>query len=358
MSSPGVIMKKRAVSISIAFILTLLLVIKPAVLFAGETRIVTGLDGRKIGIPSVPKKIACLYHPAYDKIVMLSKGTRIALMPEKASPWAYKFYPELKGIPTASFNTIPDVERLLKLKVDLVVYPKGHVNIEKVSQAGIAAVCPFNDRFVPSTMAEYTAEFRKQVLFFGEILGSDARIRAEKYCKYLDGITARISAITLKIPEADKPRVYYGKMSDLYSTQGNNTIMRWYTELAGGIYLPKQLRKYFAQVTMEKIIGWDPDIILLGMNGSLDTPTGNPSLKVLRAGKSGKIYRIPAGIFYWDMTSCETALLPLFLGKKFHPTLFKDWDIIQEMQRFYAEIYGINLTKGDAQRILNGLPPF
>ena len=105
---------------------------------------------------------------------MLSKGSRIALMPEKATPWAYRFYPELKNIPTAPFSALPDAERLLRLKIDLVFYPKGHVNIDKVVQAGIAAVCPFNDRFVPSTMAEYTAEFRKQVLFFGDILGPDA----------------------------------------------------------------------------------------------------------------------------------------------------------------------------------------
>ena len=80
-------------------------------------------------------------------------------------------------------------------------------------------------------------------------------------------------------------------------------------------------------------------------------------VKTLKAYKSGKIYRIPAGIFYWDMTSCETALLPLFLGKKFHPALFKDWDITAEMKKFYSEIYGIHLTDGDAERILSGLGP-
>ena len=324
---------------------------------AVETRFVTALDGSRIEIPAEPKRIACFYHPAYDKIVMLSKGARIALMPQQATPWAYKFYPELKGIPMASFSAIPDVERLLKLKVDLVFYPKGHVNVSNVSAAGIAVVCPFNDRFTPSTMAEYTAEFKKQVLFFGEILGPDARLRAEKYCRYLDWITARIAAITVKIPEADKPKIYYGKMSDLTSTQGNNTIMRWYTELAGGIYWPKQLPKYFAQVNMEKIVAWDPDIVLLGMNGAFDSVKDNPNLKALRAGKSGRVYRIPAGIFYWDMTSCETALLPLYLGKKFHPALFKDWDILREMKNFYSEIYNISLTERDAERILKGLPP-
>lgn len=357
MSPAHVTMKKKAVFLSIAFFLALLFVVGPAKPYAGQTRIITGLDGAKVDIPSTPERIACLYYPAYDKIVMLSKGSRIALMPEKATPWAYRFYPELKDIPTAPFSALPDAERLLRLKIDLVFYPKGHVNIDKVVQAGIAAVCPFNDRFVPSTMAEYTAEFRKQVLFFGDILGPDARMRAEKYCTYLDGITERISAVTSKIPESRRPKVYYGKMADLYSTQGANTIMRWYTELAGGVYLPKKLEKYFAVVNMEKIVAWDPDIILLGMNGSFDSIRTNTAFKGLRASKSGRVYKVPVGIFYWDMTSCETALLPLFLAKKFHPDLFKEWDIIREMRKFYAEIYGIDLADGDAERILDGLPP-
>lgn len=343
---------------TIILFLVLLSIIRPGISHALETRIITAPDGHKVEMPSSPKRIACFYRPAYDKIVMLSRGSRIALMPEGTTPWAYKFYPELRAIPVASSSGIPDVERLLRLKVDLVIYPKGHVDMSKISEAGIAALCPFNDRFVPSTMTEYTREFKRQMLLFGDILGPDARSRAERYCRYLDRITTRVATITSKIPEARKPTVYYGKMTDLTSTQGNNTIMRWYTELAGGMYLPKQLSKYFPQVNMEKIAAWNPDIILLGMNGAFDITTDTPAVKALRAGASGRVYRIPAGIFYWDMTSCETALLPLFLGKKFHPALFKDWDMLQEMRKFYSEVYGLTVTKRDAERILYGLAPF
>jgi len=50
-------------------------------------------------------------------------------------------------------------------------------------------------------------------------------------------------------------------------------------------------------------------------------------------------------------------LLPLYLAKKFHPVLFKDWDLIQEMRKFYREIYNLQLSAQDAERILNGLGP-
>jgi len=324
---------------------------------ASGTRTITGLDGEKIEIPAYPERIGCFYHPAYDKILMLSSGSRIAMLPGDATPWAYKYYPVLKSVITQKTEGLPDLERLLALKVDMVFYPKGKINIGQVVEAGIPAVCPYTNNAVPTNIDAYMSEFKKQIRFFGEILGDDAKTRAERYCRYLDEINSKVKAITSKIPESDKPKVYYGKQTDLYSTQGNNTIMRWYTEFAGGIYLPKDLQKYFATVSREQVIAWDPDIILLGMNGAFDSKTGDSNLKEYRAYKAGKVYNIPAGIFYWDMTSCETALLPLYLGKMFHPELFKDWDIIKEMEKFYSEIYRIDMTDEDAERILKAIPP-
>jgi iron complex transport system substrate-binding protein len=326
-------------------------------LYAKEHKTVTDMEGNKIEVPTKPGRIACLYHPAYDKILMLSSVSRIAIIPGDATPWAYKYYPLLKRIQTYKSETIPDVERLLDLKIDLVFYPKGKVNISKVIEAGIPAVSPFDNNVTPTDIYEYMSEFKRQMLFFGDILGEDEKERAERYCRYLDEINSKIMAITSKIPEADKPKVYYGKVTDLYSTQGNNTIMKWYTELSGGIYLPKEIKKYFAEVNREQIIAWDPDIILLGMNGAFGTEKDDTNLKTFRAYKSAKIYNIPAGMFYWDMTSCETALLPLYLGKKFHPDLFKDWDLIKEMKRFYSEIYEIDMTDSDADRISKGMSP-
>jgi len=348
-------MKKNRTILLISIVAALMLFINS--LYAADKRTVTGLDGVKVEMPSYPERIACFYHPAYDKIIMLSKGSRIAMMPKEATPWALKYFPELKNIPVDTSGNIPDLERLLKLKVDLVFYPKGHMDIAKIAESGIPLICPFNNNMIPTTIDEYMAEFKRQIRLFGDILGPDAMTRAERYCEYLDEINSKVMAITSKIPEVNKPKIYYGKITDLFSTQGNNTIMRWYTELAGGIYLPKGLDKYFAEVNMEQLIAWDPDIILLGMYGSFDTAKDNPNLKSFRAYKSGRIYNIPAGMFYWDMTSFETVLLPLYLGKKFHPELFKDWDIIKEMKKFYSEIYRIDMTDEDAERILKAMPP-
>jgi iron complex transport system substrate-binding protein len=354
MSATSVITKRFTIALLFIFV-ALICFIRLAQ--ASGTRTITGLDGEKIVIPDYPKRIICLWHPAYDKIIMMSSPSRITMIPSDATQWASKFFPELKDIPRSNSGQLPDLERMLKLNPDLVIYQKGHINISKVVDAGIPAICPYTNNVVPASIEEYMTEFKREILFLSDVLGPDTKVRAEKYCKYLDSINARVLAITSRIPESAKPKVYYGKMTDVFSTQGSSTIMRWYTELSGGIYLPKELNSYFATVNMEKIMSWDPDVILLGMNSFSASGNTDEKLKNLRAYTSGKVFNIPVGMFYWDMTSCETALLPLYLGKKFHPGLFKDWDIIKEMKTFYSEIYRITITDEDAERILKAMPP-
>ena len=325
-----------------------------AALFAADRRVITELDGTKVEIPSSPQRIACLYYPAYNKIIMLGGASRIVMMPNTASPWAKKFYPELKKIDTLTPGVMPDVEKLLKLKVDLVFYPKS-VKPGKALQTDIAFVCAFNPGYVPATIDAHILEMQKQVRFFAEVLGADAMSKADKYCAYLKDITSRVMAVTSKIKDSDKPRIYYGTAADIHASQGGNTIMRWSVDLAGGVYLPKNFEMYFPKVTREQLIGYDPDIIMVGMRGFKKAEISG--LSGLRAEKEKRVYFVPAGISYWDLTGCEMALLPLYLGKTFHPKLFAGWDIIEEMKKFYSEIYGIKITTNDAERILNSLPP-
>jgi len=325
-----------------------------AALFATDRRMITELDGTKVEIPSLPQRIACLYYPAYTKIIMLSGASRIVMLPSTTTPWAKKFYPELKKIATLTPGTVPDAERLLKLKVDLLFYPKS-VKLGKVPQTGIAYVCAFNPGYVPPNIDAHILEMQKQVRFFADVLGGNAMSKADKYCAYLEDITSRVKAITSKIKDSDKPKVYYGTATDIHGSQGGNTIMRWNTELAGGVYLTKDYDMYYPKVTREQLIGFDPDIIMVGVRGFKKTEVNG--LKGLRAEKEKRVYFVPAGISYWDLTGCEMALLPLYLGKTFHPQLFAGWDMVKEMQKFYSEIYGIKVTVADAERILNSLPP-
>lgn len=323
-----------------------------------EFRYIKDLDDKIIEIPAHPKRIASLHGPSYDRILMLGKPSIITLMPMKPSPWTLRMFPNVKDIPVINSYVNVDVEQMLRYKVDLVLFSIYPAQANKLKAAGIRVACPFAERKLPSTMEEFKKHYKRQIMFFGDILGEQSTQQAQKYCEYFDKTINRVLAITNTIPEKNRPRVYYGGLNgDIFSTQGMNTLMHWSVTAAGGNYLTKNYKKHFAKVNAEQLIEWQPEYILIGRKGCFDIITKNPALKNTNAVKKGNVYRIPVGNFWWDLASGESVLLPLFLAKKFHPKLFREWDIVEEMKYFYSEFYGYAISAKSAKRILEALPP-
>jgi len=277
----------------------------------------------------------------------------------KPSPWMLKLFPEVKNSQAIEGPFTGNVERMLNLKVDLVLYSPYPGEAEKYRAAGIRTACGFSPKKRPRTLEEYSANFRRQVVFIGDILGPEAQQRAKRYCAYFDNTVNRILARTSKIKPGARPHVYYGGRGGApLLSQGRASVMYWNTLVAGGNFLPASMDNNFTEVNMEQIYAWDPDIILLsGWCQSTGIIRNNPAWSSLRAVRNGKVCLIPEGVFTWDHASCESVLLMIYMAKIFHPELFKDWDMIEEMKKFYGEIYGRKITDRDAERILKHLGP-
>ncbi len=152
-----------------------------------DYKIVTDMEGKKVEVPIYPKRIASLHGPSYDRIIMLGKIDNIALlMSNKQSPWALKLYPQLKKIPSMKSYTNVDIEQMLNYKIDLVLYSYFPQQAERVKYAGISTACAFDVQDRPKNMKEFMDNYKKQVLFFGDVLGPGAMNQADKYCAYFD----------------------------------------------------------------------------------------------------------------------------------------------------------------------------
>lgn len=325
---------------------------------SGKCRIITDMDDNLIEIPADPRRIACMHGVSSERIVMLGGGGRLVLSMQP-SPWMLKIFPEVKnsGIVKAPFTG--NVERMLDLKVDLVLYSPFPGEVEKYRAAGIKTACGFSPQKRPRTIDEFSENFKRQVTFFGELLGPEHEARAEKYCRYFDDTVRRILAVTSKIKATDRPSVYYGgRNGNPLLGQGMASVMHWDTEVAGGNFITRSMDSNFTEVNMEQVYAWDPDIILLSAwSKSTDAVMDNPSWKSLKAVKTRRVYLIPEGVFSWDFASGESPLLMIWMAKIFYPEIFRDWNMAGEMRKFYFEIYGIKISETDAGRILAGLPP-
>lgn len=327
-------------------------------LYAAGYRTITDMDDNKIQVPANPTRIACMHAVSADRIIMLGKSASLVLT-MKPSPWAYKLYPEIRNVQTAEPPYTGNVERMLKLKIDLVLYSPFPGEAEKYKAAGIMTACGFSAQKRPRTMGDFMDNYKRQVMFFGNLLGPRTKVRAERYCRYFDKKMNQILATTSKINKKDRPTVYYGgRGGNPLLNQGKASFMHWITEVAGGNFLPQAHDSNFTEVNMEQVLSWNPDIIL--MSGRTNTPESvrnNPRWASVRAVKDGKLYFIPNGVFSWDHASGESVLLAIYLAKILHPDLFKDWDMMGEMKTFYSKIYEKTITEKDAERILKCLPP-
>ena len=324
-------------------------------LYAGNYKIITDMCDNKVEVPVNPQRIACMHCVSPEKIMTLGRGDSISFMAEQ-SPWAYELFPEIKNAKT---NKGVTPEQMLDKKIDFVLYTPGMTKAEPYSAVGLKAVCAFSADKRPMNLDEYMQNFKRQISLFGDLLGPDAKARADKYNKYFDKKVKQILSITSNIDQKNRPSVYYGGLhGSMSGSQGKGSVMHWNTEVSGGNYLPKKLDDNHATATVQQVSSWDPDIILLsGYCDSIDAVTNNPDWASMKAVKNGKVYRIPRGIYAWDHASGEGVLLMVYMAKIFHPGLFKDWDMIKEMKIFYSEVYGKNITDADAERILRCLPP-
>ncbi|MBU1054641.1 MAG: ABC transporter substrate-binding protein [Proteobacteria bacterium] len=339
----------------IVFLSVLISLVFYATVYAQDYKIITDMCDNRVEVPVSPRRIACMHCVSPEKIMTLGKGSSISLMAEQ-SLWAYKLFPEIKN---AQNNKSVSPEQMLAMNIDLVLYTPGMTKGDQYSAAGLKTVCAFSAETRPMNIDEYMENFKRQVSLFGDLLGPDAKAKADRYNKYFDEKVKLILAVTSKTDKKHRPAVYYGGLrNDMLKSQGMGSVMHWNTEVSGGNYLPQALTDNHANATMQQILSWNPDIILL--SGYVDSPDivkNDPDWANMKAVKNGRVYRIPRGVYTWDHASNEGVLLMIYMAKIFHPDLFKDWNMIKEMKTFYSEIYDKTITDQDAERILNCLPP-
>nr|WP_319538721.1 ABC transporter substrate-binding protein [uncultured Methanospirillum sp.] len=321
---------------------------------------ITDLAGRSVDIPSDVQHVAALVGPSYEKIFLLGSADKISVMPPfpKQMPWAAKIIPNLNKIPSMASFQDPNVEELMKQKIDVVFfwdYPKP---LEKMAESGIPVVV--TQPSTPEGQAQSVDQFRdmikNEVSTFGSVLGPDAKARADAYNQYFDEKVERILKVTSTIPDSERPSVYYVRGPDALTTHGKNSYTQWWVNLAGGKLVSSDITEMVPKVSMEQVISWNPDIIVMGRVNSTSLIMNDPKWKDVSAVKAGKVYTNPEGVMYWDYSS-EGVLLLEYLAKLFHPDKFADLDMKTEIKDYYSKFYNYTLTDDEAGRILDHMPP-
>lgn len=325
-----------------------------------QEKVITDSTGAKVKVPSKINRIADSWPAHNEMVTMLGGGDKIvaSISTPKSVPWLFKVNPSIKKAVTAFTNSTVNTEQLVKAKPDVIFMPINSKAQNKITELGI-----------PAVQLNYTDfnSMKKVVSLTGEILGGDSVKKAQLYNSYLDSKLKMVTDVTSKIPDNEKPKVLHILSFSPLTVDGRNTIIDSWIKAAGGVNAAAaDIDGNMKETSMEQILKWNPDIIIVGSNTTdnkksaideINKLTANSSWSQVNAIKNKKVYVNPTGAFLWDRYGAEEALQIQWAAKTIHPDKFKNLDIAKETKSFYKTFLNYNLTDEDTNKILNGHGP-
>jgi len=309
--------------------------------------------GATIAIPAKITRIADAWPAHTEVLFLLGSGQNIVATNAPAkTPWMLKINPSLANTTNIFGQTDVNVEELLKSKPDIIFMPGNMKNSKQLKELGLPAV--------QMNITDFDT-LKSCIIATGKILGPEASQRASDYIFYLDQKIDLIQNRTRNIPNLQKPRILHISSLKPLTVDGENSLISAWITMAGGINAAKTDAPGSAEISIEQLIKWNPDIIIFGntalSESSLSTILQDPSWQRLRAVQNKAIYTNPEGMFYWDRYGVEEALQIQWAAKIFYPDKFSDIDLCQETQYFYQKFFNYTLSSEDAVAMLKGMPP-
>jgi iron complex transport system substrate-binding protein len=325
---------------------------------AGAQTRFTDDGGRTVTLPSRVARVLPAGPPASADLLMLAPeklvGLTRGLTPEEAA-----FVPEGEGsLPslgrlTGRGNTI-NLETVVKMTPDLVI-DLGYVSDTFVSladrvqlQTGIPYV------LIGGGLADTPVTLRK----LGTVLGTPAR--AELLARYAEETLALVKGRIASVPPNQRPTLYVGRGPRGLETGVAGSINTEALDFVGArnVATPALGARGLADVSMEQLLAWQPDVIIAIDPAFYQAVWHDPLWQQLAAVKAKHVYLAPTLPFGWvDEPPAANRLLGLrWLARLLYPSLFPE-DIRVEARRFYALFYQQEPSDNQLDQLLAGTTP-
>lgn len=314
---------------------------------AHAERLITDMAGRTVSVPDKITRVATIGPvPVLNSYVFaMGEAGSIAnnLPPNLGGPrWHFQYVvaPSIAKLPIIQSGEGPSIEGVAQVAPD-VVLTMDLPTIDLVQRTHIPAIF----------LAWRQPDDVKVVM---RLLGAlyDKPKAAEAYCRYFDSTLAKVASRVDALPEDKRPRVLYGSIKRL--TQPHR-IAEWWIAKAGGRSVTDDGRTGEAfHFSLEQVLHWNPDVIIVSDKNEIADAYADPRLASVSAIKNRRVYAVPMGVHAWGNRTVEQPLTVLWAAKVFHPELFGDLAIADEVRSFYANFFKTALSDDDINVILEG----
>jgi iron complex transport system substrate-binding protein len=297
-------------------------------------------------------------------------GVLIAVVaPEKLIGWPFAPSGKAKALLPPDIGSLPEVgrfagrgstsspEAVAALKPDLIL-DTGEVSPSYISmaervqrQTGIAYA------LINGKIGNSPAVLRQA----GKLL--QAETRGEELAEFAERLIAEVTSKIATLPADKRPRVYFARGPHGLETGLKGSINSELIDFLGADNIAGESSgSGIATVSMEQVMRWDPDIILVEQ-ASFASQEGNDSFfrdglrqeswQGLRAVREHHVYLVPSAPFGWvDGPPGVNRLIGLsWLAAKLYPEQFQA-DLRDKVQSFYKAFYRVSLSDSHLDSLL------
>lgn len=333
-----------------------LLVAAPRVAWP-RSRVVVDSAGRKVALPSTPQRVFPAGPPASILV--------FALAPDTLLGWTSAFRPGERPFVAERYANLPtlgrltgrgntaNIESVLAARPDLVI-DYGAVNLTYVSLA---------DRVQAQTGIPYLLvdgafdRIPDAFALLGEVL--ERRPDAANWARYATATLAEIDQRVARIAVERRPRVYYARGPRGLDTALDGSINGETLARLGARNVASELgRGRLAQVSMEQVLAWNPDVIVTIDPNFYDSVWRDPLWQRVAAVKSQRVHLAPGVPFGWiDFPPSINRLIGLrWLARALYPDAFAE-DLRAAVRDFYARAYHQAPTDAQLEALLARVEP-
>lgn len=308
---------------------------------------VTDMAGRVLKVPDKITRVGTIGPvPVLNSFVFaMGEAASIAnnLPPNLGGPrWHFQYVvaPNIAKLPVIQTGNGPSIEGVAALAPD-VVLTMDRPTLELLQRTKIPTI------FLAWRQPD---DVKAAVRLLGVLY--DKPDMAEAYCRYFDATLAKVGARIDKLAPDQRPRVLYGSLRRL--TQPHR-IAEWWIARAGGRSVTDDGREREAfNFSMEQVLAWNPEVIVVSSPSEVADAYADARLTSVAAIRNKRVYAVPMGVHTWGNRTIEQPLTILWAAKLFHPDLFGDVAMRDEVRSFYASFFKTTLNDDDINVILEG----
>ncbi|MCL2549161.1 MAG: ABC transporter substrate-binding protein, partial [Symbiobacteriaceae bacterium] len=315
---------------------------KPGTSLGGSEVSIVDVMGHTVTLAAPASKVVGTHNPTLNQLVILGGGGKyIAGFGNKnmAGSLYALVYPELEEevVQIGSGQNI-NFETVLAVEADLAIVPERFAGlVERFEEINVpaAVVLPSNESF---------DTIRESLLRVATLIGEDER--AAEIIAFFDSTVSAVAAVVAE--HEDHPTMIFTGSSSQLSVANGTLLQSEIMEAVGGINVAKEASGSggFSNVSIEEIIGWDPEIIYIPVYASftVEDILSDPAWASISAVQNERVYVFPSALEPWDYPTPSVALGLVWLLNNLYPEAYTLDQVLADAAAYYDLVYGQTFT--------------